>query len=399
MTKHPLPVKVLVVGGGVAALEVVLALRDLAGDRVATTVVTPATEFVERPMTVAEPFGLGSARRYRLDRIAAEQDAEFVHAAVHAVHADQKRVALRSGDTMPYDVLVLAPGARTIAAFENTVTFGHEGSSDAMRALLVALEQGVARRVAFIAPTSAGWLLPLYELALMTARLAPDAKLWLITPEARPLSAFGEPASGEIATLLQAFGVEFVASTHADVRAGEVILGRAQPALNVDRIVALPLVRGPKLDGVPVERDYGFIPVDRHGRVVGLDDVYAAGDATDFPVKQGGIACQQADVVAEQIAARAGAPVTPSPFQPVLRGMLFTGGDERYLQTPLPSGPAQASPPLLWWPRTKIAGRYLTPYLRDSQEREASEHPPAGFANVEIALDEPAVSPPPRVLP
>jgi sulfide:quinone oxidoreductase len=399
MTKRRVPVNVLVVGGGVAALEVVLALRDLAGDRVAMTIVTPATEFVERPMTVAEPFGLGRARRYRLDRIAAEQDAELVHAAVHAVRADQKRVVLRSGDTLPYDVLVLAPGARTIPAFEDTITFGLDGSTDAMRALLVALEQGVARRVAFVAPTSAGWLLPLYELALMTARLAPDAKLWLITPEDRPLSAFGETASEEITTLLNAFGVEFIASTHADVQAGEVMLGRATPALMVDRVVALPLVRGPNLDGVPVERDYGFIPVDGHGRVAGLDDVYAAGDATDFPIKQGGIACQQADVVAEQIAAFAGAPVTPSPFQPVMRGMLFTGGDERYLQTPLPSGPAQASPQPLWWPRTKIAGRYLAPYLLDPQEREASEHPPAGFANVEIVLDEPAVSRPPQVLP
>ena len=59
-------------------------------------------------------------------------------------------------------------------------------------------------------------------------------------------------------------------------------------------------------------------------RSAGCEAVYAAGDATDFPIKQGGLATQQADAVASAIAARPGAPVTPQPFEPVLRGMLLT---------------------------------------------------------------------------
>ena len=58
--------------------------------------------------------------------------------------------------------------------------------------------------------------------------------------------------------------------------------------------------------------------------------MYAAGDAVDFPVKQGGLAAQQADTVAEHVAASYGASVEPSPFRPALRGMLFTGGEPLY---------------------------------------------------------------------
>jgi sulfide:quinone oxidoreductase len=81
------------------------------------------------------------------------------------------------------------------------------------------------------------------------------------------------------------------------VRPGAVVLEPGHLSVQVDAVVALPLVRGPRLAGVPAD-DLGFIPVDSHGRARGLEDVYAAGDATHFPVKQGGLATQQADVVA-----------------------------------------------------------------------------------------------------
>jgi sulfide:quinone oxidoreductase len=145
--------------------------------------------------------------------------------------------------------------------------------------------------------------------------------------------------------------------------------------------VALPLLRGPQLDGVPSEPEFGFIPVDAHGRVDGLDGVYAAGDATNFPIKQGGLATQQADAVAEHVAARYGARLDPAPFRPVLRGMLFAGGADRYLR----AGAAAAQP--LWWPPTKIAGRYLAPYV---YEREPAAKPgpaPDGFVDLEVPLD------------
>ena len=67
-----------------------------------------------------------------------------------------------------------------------------------------------------------------------------------------------------------------------------------------ERVVSLPRLEGLRILGIPQDDD-GFIGTDLSGRVRGLEDVYAAGDITDYPVKQGGIATQQADAVAATI--------------------------------------------------------------------------------------------------
>src|SRR5215211_375968 len=64
------PLQVLIAGGGVAALEATLALRELAEDRVDVEVLAPEDDFVYRAMSVAEPFGQGEARRFPLARLA-----------------------------------------------------------------------------------------------------------------------------------------------------------------------------------------------------------------------------------------------------------------------------------------------------------------------------------------
>ena len=121
----------------------------------------------------------------------------------------------------------------------------------------------------------------------------------------------------------------------------------------VDRIVSLPLVRGPRIDGVPVTGVYSLIPVDDHCRVIGLPDAYAIGDATDFPIKQGGIACQQADAAAAHIAAHSGAVVSAPPFRPRLHARLITGVAEP-VELGHRNGESQAG---------KLPGRHLAPYL------------------------------------
>jgi sulfide:quinone oxidoreductase len=350
---------VVIAGGGVAALEALMALHDLAGDRVRVTLVAPDPDFVYRPMSVAEPFGLGRPRRHPLMRIASDFGARALRARITAVIADERRVVLASGDTLSFDALILAPGARSLPAFEDAITFGAPGSVAAMRDLVGELERDTLRRVAFVAPTRVGWTPPLYELALMTGARArghgSDSELFLITPERRPLEAFGTEPSGVVGGLLATAGVEFIGSTYADEKPGALRLVPGGRELAIDRVVALPLVRGPELAGVPREPRFGFIPVDRHGRVNGLKDVYCAGDATAFPIKQGGLAAQQADAVAHHIAARYGAPVESSPWKPVLRGMLFAGEAQRFLRTDEVGGEhaGAASSQALWWPPTK----------------------------------------------
>jgi sulfide:quinone oxidoreductase len=199
-------------------------------------------------------------------------------------------------------------------------------------------------------------------------------QLRLLSPEARPLALFGDQGSQSAGRLLAAAGIEFIGSTADPVAA--------------DYIVTLPVLRGPELAGVPTTPPDGFIAVDEHGRVRGLADVYAAGDGVDFPIKQGGLAAQQADAVAEHIAATYGARVDPMPFRPVLRGMLFTGAAPLYMRSDVPGAdpdvPGAWYP--LWWPPTKIAGRYLPPYLFERGEEEGLRKPPAGFVDIDIPL-------------
>ena len=373
--------RVVIVGGGVAGLEALIALRALVGDDVTVTLVSQDDWFVDRPLTVAEPFGLGSAARYHLPEIAAEFDAEFVHATVTVVTAAEHRVGCAEGPDLGFDTLILAPGARMRPPFADAIAFGVAGSGRAVKDMLSRLRSGDARSAAFVAPSMAGWLLPLYELALMTSRelernKIEGVRLRLITPEDRPMTLFGDRGSESVGRQLAAAGIEFIGATRATVRGGE------------DCVVTLPLMSGPALAGVPATQPDDFIPVDEFGRVKGLADVYAAGDAVDFPVKQGGLAAQQADAVAAHVAARHGARVDAAPFRPVLRGMLLTGGEPRFMRTGVPGADPDASGAWypLWWPPTKIAGRYLAPYLLERSEVGGFGRPDQGFIDLDIPL-------------
>ena len=160
--------------------------------------------------------------------------------------------------------------------------------------------------------------------------------------------------------------------------------------LAADHVVALPRLEGPEIEGLPQDEN-GFLPTDRHGRVGELFDVYAAGDATTFPIKQGGLAAQQADAVARTIAAWAGAAVEPTPFRPVLRGELLTAGAPRFLRADPTGGRGDTSEVdfrPLWWPPGKIAGRYLAPFLAGHGVGDPVGWPRPEGLEVEIDLTE-----------
>lgn len=357
------PGTVVIAGGGVAGLECMMALRDLEGDDLRILLVSPSDEFAYRPLAVAEPFSLGHVRRYPLGPIAADFGAELVRDVVVEVKAGERRAVCRSGATLDYGALVLAPGARAEPPVPHAITFGAAGSRARLDALLDDVRGGRCRDVAFLVPPETSWSLPLYELALMTAGdAAYGTRVWLVSSEARPLAVFGPAVSADVARMLEAAGVQFVGGARGVPEPGGVRFdGRLVEA---EAVVALPALRGPAVGGVPAEAR-GFIPTDDHGRVPGLDAVYAAGDATAFPVKQGGLAAQQADAVAEAVAAAFGAPLTPRPFRPVLRGLLLTGARDRFLRAALGGGEGDggATGSALWSPPAKVAGLYLAPYL------------------------------------
>jgi sulfide:quinone oxidoreductase len=150
--------------------------------------------------------------------------------------------------------------------------------------------------------------------------------------------------------------------------------------------VALPVMEARRIEGLPADAR-GFIPCDDHGRVIGLERVFAAGDGTTFPIKQGGIATQQADAAAEAILAELGFEVDPQPFKPVLRGKLLTGAESVNLRFDVHGGAGEGtvSSDYLWWPPHKVSGRYLAPWLAgESLHRELE--PPVRSIDVEVSL-------------
>ena len=361
---------VVIAGGGVAALEALMALHDLAGERVAVTVVAPDTQFETRALRTAEPFAVGHVARRSLPDAVAEFGATLRGATLAAVDPGAHEVTLDDGTTLGYDVLLVATGAVERPAYDHALTFGTRTGDEAVNGILADLEARYTRSVAFVAAPGASWPLPLYELAIMTAGQVrsmgiDDAELTLVTPESAPLAAFGTRASDEVSRLLTEAGIAFRGDAYAEIPAnGRILVRPSGDELHADRVVSLPVLEGRRIAGLPAD-DGGFLPIDDHARVRGVDDVYAAGDGTDFPIKQGGLACQQADAAAEEIAVRAGADVTPAPFRPVLRGKLLTGRSAAYLRHGVAGGAGEGSPAdhALWYPPTKIAGRYLSRWL------------------------------------
>ena len=340
----PPKAEVLIAGGGVGGLETALALRALAQERVEITMLAPQRNFVYRPLAVNEPFGRGSVVHVELAAIAAEQGFELVRDTLDTVDAAADEVVTQEGRRIAYDELVLALGAWPIAAVPGAFTFRGPRDSARLAQELEALPQ--SPRLAFVVPPGAVWSLPLYELALLAAQFFVDrgraASISVHTPEAGPLEVFGIDAVTEVSALLADRGIRVV--TSAPAPGGHL----------ADLVVALPVLQGPGVPGLPCDGE-GFVPVDARGRVVGQANVHAVGDMTDHPVKQGGLAAQQADVVAAAIAAAAGAPAERVAYEPVLRGTLLTG------RAPLHLGPRQ-------WPPHKIAGRHLAPYLATHAE-------------------------------
>jgi sulfide:quinone oxidoreductase len=242
MTDHSRsPVEVVVVGGGIAALECVLALHDLAGDRVHVTVVAPQPEFVLRPMLVAEPLGVAAARRRPLRTIADDVGFRLLSDAVSSVDPERRRIVLRGGGTLDYDRLVLAPGVRTIPAFDDVIGLGDAEGTRALESMRAGILRGDVRSVAFVAPTTTGWLLPLYEAALITANTADTGKLTVITPEQEPLELFGAESSVKVGRALREADIAFIGGQQVDV-AGSMVHLRNDPggSVRADRIVSLP---------------------------------------------------------------------------------------------------------------------------------------------------------------
>jgi sulfide:quinone oxidoreductase len=364
--------RVSIVGGGVAAVEAALALSQLAPEQIDLTVIAPNEELVYRPMSVTEPFAFGGARHYKLAPIVADAGARLLTDKLDWVEPDENTLHTEEGRAIEYDALILAMGGRPSPRYGKHVTTIDDRRLDAqLHGLIQDIEGGYITSIAFVSPARMPWPLPLYELALMTAGRAYDMQMelvaTLITPEDAPLAIFGQTASDAVSEVLARAKVHVITSAYAEVpESGEVVISPGDRHLKADRVVALPELSGPGMRGLPLGEN-GFIRVDPHGHVRDVAaPVFAAGDAIDFPIKQGGLGCQQADAAAESVAALAGVPLTPKPFDPVMQAKLLTDGEPLYLTAEITGGhgfSSRVTDTPSWSPPNKIPARFMAPYL------------------------------------
>lgn len=366
----PHPLDVLIAGGGVGALELALALRSMAAERVNLTLLSPDTDFVYRPMSVLEPFAGRPARRLPLKDVAAELDATFVQDALVAVDPQRRVVQTGSERELPYDALVVAVGARAAEPLEGTIAMNPARMDERLHRLIEEIDQGAIHSLGFVAPKPA-WPLPVYELALLAKERARthDVPLGvsIVTSEREPLAVFGGEVSAAVGGLLSESEIELISGAHVDSRGGKLIVFPGERELGCERLVAAPRLLGPAIGGLPSDAE-GFLPIDDHCRVREAEHVYAIGDATDFPVKWGGMAAQHADAAAASIAVQVGASVEPSPFDRTVHGVLLGGrpGQKLFFSARLERDGAResrVSDTPTWSPEAKVAARHLGPYL------------------------------------
>ena len=376
--------RVVIAGGGFAALETLLALRALGDDWARVELIAPSPTFEYRPAATMQAFDPREARNYDLQAIAADLGATFHRARLQSVSPQNRYVRHSSGARLSYDDLVLAIGARASAGIAGALTFRDQRDLPLFDGVLRDVLDGAARRLVFALPEGRSYPVPLYELALLCAGMIADhdlnASITIVSPEAAPLAAFGDKPSRVVADLLAQRGVSFVGRAQGcQVRRGALVLGSGD-VIEADRVVAVPRLSGPRITGVPTD-PYGFVPTDADGRVVGLRHVYAAGDMTTFPVKQGGIATQQADRIAEVILTAGGAGITPVRIPRVLQARLLGGEQPLFLRAELDDlGEATSATLARPTPEasidSKVIARYLSPYLA-AREPNASRTGPA----------------------
>jgi sulfide:quinone oxidoreductase len=359
-------------GGGIAGVEGLLRLRRIAGERVDVTLISPGEELVYRPLTVLEPFTGQAARRYQMADIVADTDVDWVRDSLAWLDPAERVVHTTDGRQVGYDALLLTIGGKELSPSPHVEVFTGRDGGQFYRDVVEDVEAGRAKQLVFLLPLGPAWPLPLYELALMTAARARASgrtvQLVLIIPGPWPLAALGGDAGEIMARLLAEAGIALYTDTRVHVSSPhDLVLQPGGDVLHADRIISLPTITGPNVRGIPGFAQDRFLHVDEYCRVLNTGGrIFAAGDATDLPVKQGGVGAQQADVAAAGIAHLAGAGPAPERLRPRIDATLFVSAKPLYLSAYLIDGRGwQATlhdePP---WPAgEKVVAEELGSYL------------------------------------
>ena len=317
MTKR----QIVILGGGTGGTMTANRLRRrFDEDEADIHVVDRDNRHLYQPGLLFVPFGLTQLDELvRPRRRQLRRGILFHESEVDSVALDQNAVALRDGTTLPYDVLVVASGARlqpeetegmTDAGWnERVFTFYSPDGADALRRALERFDGGrlVVNLVDMpikcpVAPLEFAFLADWH---LRERGVRAQTELVYVTPLD---SAFTKATCAEhLSFLLEDKEIELV----TDFSAGEVdgasgrLVSYDERELDFDLLVTVPLHGG----AAYVERSpglgdaLGFVATDKATlQAAAKPNVFALGDATDLPTsKAGSVTHFEAEVLAENV--------------------------------------------------------------------------------------------------
>jgi sulfide:quinone oxidoreductase len=363
MTVKP---RVLVLGGGFAALETAFLLRMRMRDEVDLTLVSDRDSFVFRPNTIYVPFGADpNSLLVDLGKPLARRDIAFRRGNVAEVEPDSRQVMLEDGSKLDYDKLVIATGAATSAEevpglSEHAATIWTAqnmlGVRERFERVRDRARAGDRRRVLFLVPPNNKCSGPLYEIVLMLetwlrrAGVREAVDIAWSTYEQSFIQAFGPRLHEVITEEFSERGID----GHTDEVVSEVSAGTVRyadgSARDFDELIAFPpYTAGVRYSALPSD-DRGFLYTQPDTRqVAGHPDIYAPGDAGEFPVKQAFLAFLQADAVAEHIGSQVTGKPFATAFDPVSMCVMEMFDKATFAQVPLrltgdPARPVEVRP-------------------------------------------------------
>ncbi|MAG36892.1 MAG: hypothetical protein CL878_11715 [Dehalococcoidia bacterium] len=357
--------KIVVLGGGFGGLESAFYLKMRLHDRADITLVSDQDYFLFKPNTIYIPFGLDPEKlKIPLDGPTRRQGVSFLQTRAQEVDPIAKTVQL-DGQQLPYDFLIVATGAGMRAAevpglaeHANTIWTPEDmlRLREAFTGLRTAAQRGEHRQVLFVVPPNNKCSGPLYEMVFML-------DTWLRRQGARDLvditwstyetgyiQAFGPRLHEVVTGEFERRGISgHTQSVVERLKAGEAVYRDGQ-RLPFDLAISFPpYVSSTPFPGLPAD-ERGFLQTDlATRRIVGHDDIYAVGDAGDFPVKQAFLAFLQADAASEHVAAEVRGTEPTLGFEPTSMCVMEQFDKATFAQVPLrltgvPERPVEVRP-------------------------------------------------------
>jgi len=312
--------KLVILGAGTAGTMMANKLaRALDLAQWSVTVLDQDGTHLYQPGLLFLPFGMYRAQEIQRPRsILLPPEVELVISAVERVEPDKNRVVLESGETLDYDLLIVATGTRTApeetpgmtehAWRKSIFDFYTLGGADALGRHLADWEGGrLVLNVAEmpikcpVAPLEFVFLAD----AFFTERGMRDkVEIVYATPldaaftKPKASAALGDLLSSRNITLQTDFVLERV---DPDAR---VIHSYDGSSLAFDLLVTIPLHHGMQvIEKSGMGNAMGFLPTDKHSlQSKGWENVFALGDATDLPSsKAGSVAHFQSEVLLENV--------------------------------------------------------------------------------------------------